>query len=85
MSLEEQFAKGISFAKQKQKEAIWLIEVATLERDIRSNYEEIGKLYYTNQGESKYEYYVHRIQSLEKDIATIKKKLNELKENKEAN
>lgn len=83
MRIEEQFDKGISYIKQKQKEAIWLIEIATLERDIRSNYEEIGKLYYTNQEEGKYSYYIQRIQSLEKDIAAIKKKLNELKESKE--
>lgn len=80
MKFEEHVSKGLAFAKQKQKEAIWLIEVATLERDIRFNYEEIGKLYYTNQDELKYAYYIQRIQSLEKDIASIKKKINEIKE-----
>ena len=80
MKLEEQFTKGIEYAKQKQKEAIWLIEIATLEKEIRGNYEHIGRI--IHEGSTNYEYYIHRIQSLEKDICSIKKRLNEMKEAK---
>lgn len=83
--MEEYVHKGINFMNQKKKEAIWLIEIATLEKDIRTNYEAIGRLYYKDINKIRdvldYDYYVRRIQELEKEIAVIRRKLKEISEN----
>lgn len=82
--VEEMMHKSLSYMRQKKKEAIWLIEIATLEKDIRFNYEEIGRLYYKDANKIKdvldYDYFVRRIQDLEKEIVAIRRKLKEISE-----
>ncbi|MBQ9986842.1 MAG: hypothetical protein IJP28_00535 [Erysipelotrichales bacterium] len=79
--LEEYASKSVEYVRKKQKEVFRLAEIATLQRDMRSSYCEIGKLYYENRNKSmdphKYDVCIQRLQSLEKEILSIRRKMEE--------
>ena len=81
--LEEYTFKSVEYFRKKQKEVFRLAEISTLQKEMRSSYEAIGKLYYEEKGrvsDPKYALYFQRLQSLENEITMIKKKLNEVDE-----
>lgn len=79
--IEEYASKSIEYVRKKQKEVFRLAEIATLQREMRASYEEIGKIYYENRDKlhdpRKYDIYIQRLQSLEKEILTIQRKMSE--------